>query len=103
MPVAVAGLAAGAGEDQVVLRVVDAGVPGLLAVDDPLVAVALGVRLHVRGVGAVLGLGDAEREAAPAFGEVVDPLGLLLARCRTSIISSRPTLLPTIECSFCRS
>ena len=57
---------------------VDAGVPRLLAVDDPLVAVAHGVRLHVRGVGAVLGLGDAEREAAPAFGEVVEPLRLLL-------------------------
>ena len=35
MPVAVARLAAGAGEDQVVGRLVDAGVPGLLAVDDP--------------------------------------------------------------------
>ena len=56
----------------------DAGVPRLLAVDHPLVAVALGVRLHVRRVGAVLGLGDAEREAPPTFGEVVDPLGLLL-------------------------
>ena len=64
MPVAVAGLAAGAGEDQVVLGLVDAGVPRLLAVDDPLVAVALGVGLHPRGVGAVLRLGDAEREAA---------------------------------------
>ena len=36
------------------------------------------VRLHVRRVGAVLGLGDAEREAASTFGEVVDPLRLLL-------------------------
>ena len=97
MPVAVAGLAAGAGEDQVVLRVVDAGVPGLLAVDDPLVAVALGVRLHPRRVGAVLGLGDAEGEAAAALGEVVDPLRPSARRCRSAIISSRPTLLPTID------
>ena len=52
--VAVAGLAARAGEDQVVLRGVDAGVPRLLAVDDPLVAVAHRGGLHVRGVGAVL-------------------------------------------------
>ena len=65
-PVAVAGLAGRAGEDQVVLGLVDAGVPRLLAVDDPLVAVALGVRLHPRRVGAVLRLGDPEREAPPA-------------------------------------
>ena len=78
MPCAVAGLAAGAGEDHVVLRLVDAGVPRLLAVDDPLVAVAHGGGLHVRRVGAVLRLGDAEREALAAFGEVVDPLRLLL-------------------------
>ena len=70
--------AARAGEDQVVRRGVDAGVPRLLAVDHPLVAVAHRRRLHVRGVGAVRGLGDAEREPAPALGEVVDPLGLLL-------------------------
>ena len=41
----------------------DAGVPRLLAVDDPLVAVADRRGLHVRGVRPVLGLGDAEREA----------------------------------------
>ena len=62
--VAVAGLAAGAGHDHVVLRLVDAGVPRLLAVDDPLVAVAHRRGLHVRGVAAVVRLGDAEREAA---------------------------------------
>jgi hypothetical protein len=33
------------------------------------------VGFHVGGVGAVVRLGDAEGEAAPAFGEVVDPLG----------------------------
>ena len=43
-----------------------------------LVAVALGVGLHERGVGAVLRFGDAEGEAAPPLGQVVDPLGLLL-------------------------
>jgi hypothetical protein len=43
-----------------------------------LVAVAHRGGLHVRGVGPVVGLGDAEREAASALGEVVDPLGLLL-------------------------
>ena len=77
-PVTVAGRPARAGEDQVVLRLVDPGVPRLLAVDDPVVAVADGGGLHVRGVGAVLGLGDPEGEAAAALGEVVDPLGLLL-------------------------
>ena len=72
------GLPTGAGEDQVVLRLVDPRVPRLLAVDHPLVAVALGVGLHVRRVRAVLRLGDAEGEAAAAEGQVVDPLGLLL-------------------------
>ena len=76
--VPVAGLAARAGEDQVVRRLVDAGVPGLLAVDDPLVAVAHRGGLHVGGVGAVRGLGDAEREAVGAVEQLGHPLGLLL-------------------------
>ncbi len=79
----VAGLAARAGEDQVVRRVVDAGVPRLLAVDDPLVAVADGGGLHVRRVGTVSGLGDAERETAAPLGEVVDPLAPSARRCRS--------------------
>ena len=79
----VARLTARAGEDQVVLRPVDARVPGLLAVDDPVVAVADGRRLHVRGVGAVLRLGDAEGEPPAPLGQVVDPLRLLLLACRT--------------------
>ena len=75
---AVTRLAAGAGHDHVVLRAMDAGVPGLLTVDDPLVAVAHRVGLHVGRVGTVRRLGDAEREAAASLGEVVDPLGLLV-------------------------
>ena len=74
----VPGLAAGAGHDHVVLGPVDAGVPGLGAVYDPVVAFLVGLGLHVGGVGAVLRLGDAEGEAAPPFGQVVDPLRLLL-------------------------
>src|SRR5690348_150569 len=76
--VAAARFPAGAGEDQVVRGGVDAGVPGLLAVDDPVAAVADGAGLHEGGVAAVGGLGDAEREAPLARGEVVDPFGLLL-------------------------
>ena len=79
-PMAVAGLTARTGEDHVVLRGVDAGVPCLLAVDHPLVAVPHGAGLHERGVGPVLGLCDAECETAPAAGQVVDPVGLLLGR-----------------------
>ena len=75
---ALAGLAAGAGEDHVVGRVVQARVPRLVAVDDPLVAVAVGVGLHPRGVGAVVELGDAEREAAAVLGHARQPVGLLL-------------------------
>ena len=59
-------------------RLVDARVPGLLAVDAPAVAVAHGVGLHVRGVGAVVRLGDAEREAGRALEQAVDELRLLL-------------------------
>ena len=77
IPAAVAGLAAGAGEDQVVLGLVDPGVPRLLAVDHPLVAVPNGGGLHVGGVGAVLRFGDAEREPSTPLGEVVDPVRLL--------------------------
>ncbi len=76
----VAGLAGRASEDQVGLRLVDAGVPRLLAVDHPLVAVADRGGLHVGGVGAVIGLGDAERESGAGVEQVVVPVGLLLRR-----------------------
>ena len=46
------------------------------------------VRLHVRGVGAVLGLGDAEREAAPAVRRGRRPTPPSAPRCRSAIISS---------------
>ena len=72
------GLAGGAGHDHVVLGLVNAGVPGLGAVDDPFVAVAVGIGFHVGGVGAVLRLGDAEGKSAPTLCDVIDPLGLLL-------------------------
>ena len=42
--------------------------------DGRLLAVAHRHGLHVGGVGAVVGLGDAEGEAAPALGQVVDPV-----------------------------
>ena len=102
-PPTVAGLAAGAGEDQVVLRLVDPGVPRLLAVDDPVVAVAHGRGLHVGGVGAVVGLGDAEGEARGVPRARSSTHSAFCSSVPWSSISSRPTLLPTIECSFCRS
>ena len=74
---------AGPGEDEVVGGGVDAGVPGLLAVDHPAGAVAHRVGLHERRVAAVLGLGDAEREVPPACGEIVDPL---LALSRAAVV-----------------
>ncbi len=76
--VSVAGLAAGARKNQVVLRLVNAGIPGLRAVDAPAIAVAHARRLHVGRVGPVLGLGDAECKAHAAFEEPIDPLLLLL-------------------------
>src|ERR1700735_3683232 len=56
---------------------VHAGVEGLLPVDDPVIAVPRRAGLHERRVGAVCGLGDAERETLAAGRPVVDPLGLL--------------------------
>ena len=76
--VAVAGFAAGAREDQIALRLVDAGVPGFAAVDDPVVAVAPRHGLHVRRIGAVIRLGDAERKAALAREHRRYPFLLLL-------------------------
>ena len=73
-----AGLAGGAGEDDVVRGVVDAGVPTLHAVDDPLVAVANGGGLEVGGVAAVVRFGQPEREPAAAVEESGHPLGDLL-------------------------
>ena len=74
----VSGLAGGAGHDHVVLGLVNAGVPGLGTVDDPLVAVPIGIGFHVGGVRAVLRLGDAEGKSAPTLCDVINPLGLLL-------------------------
>src|SRR5689334_24277277 len=69
--------AAGAGDDQVVPGGVDAGIPGFLPGDEPVLAVLGGRRFHEGGVAAVLGFGDAEREVALARGEVVGPVLLL--------------------------
>ena len=66
------------GEDQVVRGGVHAGVPRLFSIDDPLIARPFGPGFHERGIAAVLGLGDAEREVAPARGQAVHPLALLL-------------------------
>jgi hypothetical protein len=60
--------------------VVEAGVPRLVAVDHPFVTVAVGVRLHPCGVGAVVQLRDAEREAAAVLGHPLQPVRLLLFR-----------------------
>ena len=77
MPIGRAGLAGRAGEDDVVGGVVQAGVEPLHAVDHPLVAVAHGGRLQVGGVGAVVRLGEPERQAARAVEEAGHPVGLL--------------------------
>src|SRR5439155_13424090 len=53
----------GAREDEIVACPVHARVEALGAVDDPGVAVAPRRRLHVRRVRAVVGLGEAERQA----------------------------------------
>ncbi len=73
----VAGLAAGARKNQIVLRLVNAGIPGFGAIDAPAIAVAHAGRLHVGSVGTVLGLGDAEGKAHAALEEPIDPLLLL--------------------------
>src|SRR5437764_310284 len=74
----IAWVAAGAGEDQVMRGGVHPGVPRLLAIEDPVVAGTARRGLHERGVRAVRGLGDAEREAPPARRQVLGPLGPLL-------------------------
>ena len=96
-------LARGAREDDVVRRVVQPGVEPLRAVDHPLVAVADGGRLEVGRVGAVVRLGEPEREpAACRRGSRAST-----RRCCSSVPKSRimSTVgkLPTIELSFCRS
>lgn len=48
-------------EDQMQLRDARAGDPVLAAVDDVFVAAFVGARLHVHGVAAGVGLGDADR------------------------------------------
>ena len=78
--VAVARLAAGTRHHHVVLGFVDPRVPGLRTIDHPFVTITVGVGFHVRRVGAVGGFGNAERKALAAFGEIVDPLRLLLLR-----------------------
>jgi hypothetical protein len=64
--------------------VVQAGVEPLPAVDDPLVAVGHRGRLEERGVGAVVRLGEAEREAAGAVEEARHPLLPLLVRAEVA-------------------
>ena len=51
--------------------------PGLDPVEHPRVAVPNAHRLHMRRVGAVLGLGDREGEAAPTCKHVGNPLRLV--------------------------
>ena len=59
-------LAVGDGEDDVEVRHAEVGDPVLGAVDDPLLAVEDGRRLHPGGVRAGLGLGERERRRALA-------------------------------------
>ncbi len=71
-------LARGAGEDDVVGRVVESGVPPLHSVDHPLVAIADRSGLHVGGVAAMVRLGEPEGEPASPVEEARHPIDLLL-------------------------
>ncbi len=68
----------GDGEDRVERGDRAAGVPLLLAVDDVVVAVELGLGLHPAGVRAGVFLGQAERDQFLALGDVGKPAFALL-------------------------
>ena len=78
MPRAWPGFAGGAGEDQVVGGAVHAGVEPLGAVDDPVVAVGLGVGFQPGRVRAVQRLGQPERHRAFPGDQRLGPRGALL-------------------------
>ena len=56
----------------------DPGVPGLLPVNDPFIAVTDCSGLHVCGIGAVIGFCDTKSEALSAVQKIVEPIGFLL-------------------------
>ena len=101
-PVGLAGVSARPGKDHVVGGLVNAGVPRLVPVDDPLVTVALGVRLHPRGVRAVIELGDPEGEAAQPGRHAGQPLGFLLLGPVADHELQAEIVAATV-CSVCRS
>ena len=75
----VAGLARGAREHQVAVRARHLTVPALHAVDDPVVAVAFGDRVHPGGVAAVARFGQPEGQVHLAGDDALD-VRLLLRR-----------------------
>ena len=68
----------GAGEQEAVVGVLGLGGPDLLAVDDPLVAVELGLALQAGEVGAGVGLGEALAPRRLALEDAGEELLLLL-------------------------
>ena len=83
-PLRIAGLAAGASEDDVVGRVMQAAVPPFHTVEHPLVAIAYGGGLHVGRVAAVVRLGQAERQAPRAVEKARHPRRDLLGRAEVA-------------------
>ena len=76
------GVVLGAGDEDGELRAAGAGDEPLVAVDDPLVAVAVGVRLDERRVGAGhLGLGHGEARPGPALAQRPQVLAPSARRC----------------------
>ncbi len=78
--VTIAGLAAGARKDQIMLGFVYACIPCFSAVDNPLITIAHRGGFHMRCITAVIGFGNTESETRSALGEIIDPGCFLLLR-----------------------